>query len=100
MSETDFWDNEMWMAFNRMEGYRQKEKKDWQLFSWLGTLVVSPYVKKGQQNTPDKLAPWAWDEAKEQKRPLSAEEKRKLFAEADERVKRAYERKLKKRQNG
>jgi hypothetical protein len=94
MNESDFWASEVWVVINRINAYHEKESTWWQKISWLGSLIISPYTKKGQKSSPDKLAPWAWDDGKETG-PLSPEERKKIFAEADARAKRAHERRQK-----
>jgi len=89
MSETDFWDNEVWAVLNRIDAwgkkYEQQEKGELQRISLLGSWMLNPYSKKGKPIKPQDLLPAVWEgiNTSGSKGPLSAEERAKIFAKHD-----------------
>ena len=89
MSETDFWDNEVWAVLNRIDAwgkkYEQQEKGELQRISLLGSWMLNPYSKQGRPVNPQDLLPAVWEgiNTSGSKGPLSAEERAKIFAKHD-----------------
>ena len=95
MAESDFWDNEVWVALNRIDAwgkkYEQHEKSELQRISLLGSWLLNPYSKKGKPVKPKDLLPAVWEgvEAMTNK-PLTAEERAKIFARHDAIAKKKF----------
>lgn len=89
MTESDFWDSEIWVILNRIDAwgrkYEQQEKGALQRISLLGSWLLNPYSKKGKPVKPQDLLPSVWEGVKlgNDKGPLSLEERQKIFARHD-----------------
>lgn len=83
------------MAFNRVnavaENYERTEKSALQRVSLLGSWLLNPYSKKGKPIKPKDLLPFVWEEkAKAAPKPMSAEERAKVFARHDALIKKKF----------
>lgn len=91
MHETDFWNSEYWVVANRITAYMDREDRAWQKYSYLAYYMLMPYMKKGRNLSPQKLAPWAWNGGiNNSPKRLTAEEERERFAKEDEYMRRKY----------
>lgn len=98
MAESDFWANEPWAVMNRInawsESYRRADKAEMQRISLLGSWLLAPHSAKGKGRIkPSDLAPPVWEESKEVAKPLSRQERDKIFARHDEIAKKIWQRK-------
>jgi hypothetical protein len=86
--------------FNRIEGYykliEQREQGEWERVRWQSTLILQMFAKKGRKVKPKDLIVFPWEEEKALPKPparkLSPEEIRQKFAEADRKMREAWQR--------
>lgn len=96
MQEQAFWDSELWAVLNRINAYAKKcerdEKAALQRVSLLGSWVLNPYSKKGKPIKPKDLLPAVWRDVEiaGDKGPLSAEERKRIFARHDAIAKKRF----------
>jgi hypothetical protein len=63
MNEVEFWQSEPIFFAKKLKGFNdlefEREKREWEQTRWLGTMVVSPYSKKGL--SPKDVLSFPWD---------------------------------------